>query len=101
MKDLSLKQNVLKEIMDLMSEREGKALKNHPKLVAAKVEIAKPEGGLMDKLKEGEEKPEMEMHDGMMGEEMDKDKMGDIDIESLDPEMLEKLLALADKKQGF
>lgn len=42
MQDLEIKEKVLQEIMDLMEEREGEALKKHPKLVASKVEVEKP-----------------------------------------------------------
>lgn len=44
MKDLGAKQNVLKEIMELMDKKEGDSLKSHPKLMAAKVEVLKPDG---------------------------------------------------------
>lgn len=43
MKDLETKESILQEIMDLMSDREGDDLKKHPKLMAAKIEVAKPE----------------------------------------------------------
>lgn len=49
MKDLGIKQKTLQEIIDLMDEREGSELKNHPKLIAAKIEV-KPEGESEDPL---------------------------------------------------
>lgn len=42
MQDLEMKQNILKEIMDLMDQKEGEKLKSHPKFMAAKVEVEKP-----------------------------------------------------------
>ena len=43
MKDLETKESVLQEIIDLMDAREGEDLKKHPKLLAASVEVEKPE----------------------------------------------------------
>jgi hypothetical protein len=43
MENADLKTKVLQEIMDLMDQKEGDALKSHPKLMAAKIEVAKPE----------------------------------------------------------
>lgn len=79
MKDLEMKQNVLKEIMDLMDARQGDKLKSHPKLVAAKIEVAKPKEVMMkaDDAEESLESPEMEA------------KEGDSEVS---PEMLQKLL---------
>lgn len=34
MKDLSMKQNVLQEIIDLMDQKDGESLKNHPKFAS-------------------------------------------------------------------
>ena len=83
MKDLGTKQKVLKEIMDLMDSRDGDKLKSHPKLIAAKVEVAKPEDGIKKMLEgssdeEASETPAIEA------------KEGDSEIS---PEMLDKLLA--------
>lgn len=72
MKDLALKQNVLQEIMDLMDEKEGENLKSHPKLMAAKIEVEKPEGEEM--LEESSEAPAVPSED------------------EISPEMLEKLI---------
>lgn len=74
MKDLETKKNVLKEIMDLMDSREGDRLKKHPKLVAAQIEVGKPE----IEAEEEEETPEIESE----GEES----------EEISPEMIEALL---------
>lgn len=54
MKDLELKQNVLQEIMDLMDQREGEDLKKHPKLMAAKIEVEKPEDETQGEIEGGE-----------------------------------------------
>ena len=57
MKDFDVKSKVLKEIMDLMGEKEGDALKmKSPKFAAAKIEVVKPEAEV-----EAEVKPEMEV----------------------------------------
>jgi hypothetical protein len=72
MKDLSIKQNVLQEIMDLMDARDGEDLKSHPKLMAAKIEV-KPEGDSKSPiegsdLEESLESPEVEKSEGDDGE---------------------------------
>lgn len=80
MKDLELKKNVLKEIMDLMDSREGDRLKGlKAKAAPVKIEV------------ETESEPEDEMQEdegmeskGADGEESEMD---------LSPEMLEMLLA--------
>lgn len=81
MKDLEMKQNVLKEIMSLMDEREGESLKKHPKLIAAKIEVAKPEGSgeaLKEKLmgEKSEDAPEE-------SPEMEKKEDGEISAEDI------------------
>jgi len=81
MKDLAIKQGVLQEIMDLMDNREGNKLKSHPRLMAAKVTVAKP-------------KCEMDEDEETASKSMDKMD----DIADLDPEILDKLLALVEKK---
>lgn len=43
MKDLEVKKKVLDEIMGLMDEKDGDRLKKHPKVMAAKIEVKKPE----------------------------------------------------------
>ena len=75
MKDLETKQNVLKEIMALMDEREGDKLKSHPKLMAAKIEVEKPKGaeGILEKLKnESPEAPEAEAESEVTPEQLQK-----------------------------
>lgn len=77
MKDLSTKQNVLQEIIDLMDAREGEGLKNHPKFAKATPEL-KPEGESEDPaegsaLEEKLESPEVEKSEGGEGELSDED----------------------------
>lgn len=48
MESMKMKGKILQEIIDLMGEEEGKKLKNHPKLMAAKITVAKP----LDKVEE-------------------------------------------------
>lgn len=43
MTDIETKKKVLEEIMSLMDEKEGEKLKSHPKFMAAKIEVEKPE----------------------------------------------------------
>ena len=64
MKDLGLKQNVLQEIIDMMDEKEGEGLKSHPKLMAAKLEVAKPEVEEMELEPEAEKEPMLEKVQG-------------------------------------
>ena len=58
MKDVRLK--VLDEIMNLMDQKSGERLKGHPKLMAAKVVIAKP----LDKKAMSMDEMPMDMEDG-------------------------------------
>ena len=78
MKDLELKKNVLKEIMDLMDSREGDRLKGlKAKAAPVKVETeaaSEPEG-------------EMSENEGMESEAEGEDSEMD-----LSPEMIQKLL---------
>ena len=76
MKGMEVKSKVLKEIMDLMGEKDGYRLKSHPKFMAMKVSKVEPVGKEIV-----EEKPELESDD--------------LDLESLDPDLLEKLMKLA------
>lgn len=99
MNPMNMKSKVLKEIMDLMDQEDGKKLMNHPKILAAKVTVSKPvdkmpimeeEGEEADvpKLGASEEMPEAE------GEEPEglMDVLEDImELKSLPPEMKAKL----------
>lgn len=76
MQDMEMKKKVAQEIMALMDEKDGERLKSHPKLMAAKIEVEKPESEL-----ELEAKPE-----GMESEE------------ELSPEMVQKLLEMMSGK---
>lgn len=48
MQDMDIKKKVLEEIMGLMDEKEGEKLKSHPKLMAAKIEVEKPEAEIKE-----------------------------------------------------
>lgn len=74
MQDMSVKKKVLEEIMGLMDEKEGDRLKSHPKLMAAKIEVAKPE-------------LEKSPHDASEDEEIE-------DQEEMNPEMIQKILEM-------
>ena len=75
MKDLKIKENILQEIMDLMDEKEGEQLAKHPKLIAAKVSVAKP------------------VVEETEGEEMETEESDDVKPEGeISPEDLKKLL---------
>jgi hypothetical protein len=67
MNPMDMKSKVLKEIMSLMDEEDGKKLMNHPKILAAKVTVSKPMDKMpledeaeadVPKLDEGAEAPE-------------------------------------------
>ena len=69
MNPMDMKSKVLKEIMSLMDEEDGKKLMNHPKILAAKVTVSKPMDKMpledeaeadVPKLDDGAEAPEME-----------------------------------------
>ena len=48
MQDMDIKKKVLEEIMGLMDEKEGDKLKSHPKFMAAKIEVEKPEAEIKE-----------------------------------------------------
>lgn len=99
MKDLEIKKNILQEIMDLMDEKEADGLKNHPKFMAAKLEIAKPEESDEEKSEDPSEDFSLkDMKEDMSeGEEpvieSDADSLSEKKDE-LNPEDLQKLLEL-------
>lgn len=67
MKDLGMKQDILKEIMDLMDVNEGEKLKKHPKFAKVSVlEVKKPESEEMPMMKEKEEGGEEELSPEMI-----------------------------------
>ncbi len=91
MKPKDLKAKVLQDIMNYADGLDGEKLKGHPKIVAAKITVAKP---MKDMPKEkmiekmmGDSGEDMPMHESKETEE-------ESDLESLDPEMLKKLLKL-------
>lgn len=85
MKDLQMKQGILKEIMGLMDSREGDRLKGHPKFVKASIDVVKPDALEKDEdpAEEALESPDMEKKEG---------------DEELSPEMIQMLL---DKFKGL
>ena len=85
-KELGIKSKVLKEIMDMMDMTEGENLKKHPKLIAAKVTVAKPVN---------EEEKEKIMEDMDEKKESMEEESDELDLENIDPELLKKLMKLA------
>lgn len=79
MQDLDVKKKILDEIMGLMDEKDGDRLKNHPKLIAAKLEIGKP------KDEELLEDPKAEILESPLEEKKE---------DELDPESIQKLLEM-------
>lgn len=94
-----LKEKVLKDLMNYADGLEGEKLKNHPKLVAAKVTVAKPiaedEKEKIIEMMNGDKGENEPMHEEKEEPEMEKKESGDeYDLENLDPEMIQKLLKL-------
>jgi hypothetical protein len=92
----NVKSKVLSEIMDLMDQKEGEKLMSHPKLMAMKVVKAGPVdkeivGSPEDMKKDIMEGESKDLEDSEMKSGMDLDEL---DKESLDPVMLEKLMKL-------
>lgn len=84
MQDVEMKKKILSEIMDLMDEKEGDILKSHPKVMAAKVEIEKPE-----------KKDALDMMKSKMPEENEMSDDSDIESEEdMSPEMIKKMLEM-------
>ena len=90
-----LKAKVLKQLIGVLDEEDGKMLMKHPKVVAAKVTMAKPlDPKMAEKMQE--EMPESEME----GEE--EDGLGDVledvtELEDMPEEMKAKLLKMLTK----
>jgi hypothetical protein len=78
MKDLSVKQNVLQEIIDLMEQREGESLKSHPKFAKAMPEM----------------KPEMESEDPMMGMDKKEESIESPEVEKAEGELSDEDLQM-------
>lgn len=89
-----IKSKVLDEIMQLMDAKDGEKLMKHPKLVAAKISIAKPVE--MEMEKKGDEEDDMEGESEDMGE-MEMPEGDEIDLENMDPKLLKKMLAMLKK----
>lgn len=84
MKDLETKKKVLSEIMDLMDEKDGEMLKMHPKVLAAKVEVEKPE----------KEDAVSIMKSKMMGSEEPSEGLEIESEDEMSPEMIKKMLEM-------
>lgn len=94
MQDLDLKKKVLSEIMGLMDEKEGDRLKNHPKLLAAKIEVAKP----------ADSKSEMGI-EKLLGDKNEMDQDHEVSEspsveseEEMSPELIQKLIEMMNGK---
>lgn len=74
MDDLEMKKKVLQEMMDMMSEKDGDKLKQHPKMMSLKVE----------------EKP----LEGSPDEEKSESPSEEASEDDLSPEAIQKLLEL-------
>lgn len=90
MKDLGIKSKVLKEIMDLMDQKEGDRLKAHPKLVAMKVTTASP----LEKVGSAKDMKEDELEKEPSDVEGLEQKLGSDVSEEIDPETLAQLMKL-------
>lgn len=91
MKQKGLKEKVLQDIMNYADGLDGEKLKKHPKLVAAKITVAKPmddseKEKMMEKMG-GDSCEDMPMHESEEGTE-------ETGIEGLTPEDIQKLLKL-------
>ena len=93
-----LKSKVLKELIDVLDQEDGKMLMKHPKVMAAKITVAKP----MDKKAMAEEMPEEEMgmEKEMEGEESEgmEDILEDIgEFDQLPDDVKKKLYSMLAK----
>jgi len=86
MQDLEMKKKVAQEIMDLMDQKDGDRLKNHPKFMAASIEVEKPK----EMCAECEKSP-CECEKSQMEEPKEEG-------EEISPEILQKLMEMLDKK---
>lgn len=82
MKDIGIKKNILKEIMEMMDEHESDGLRKHPKLVKAEIDIVKPE----EEVSVDESVPEVIEHEAVEPKEVEE--------EELSEEMKAKLLEM-------
>ncbi len=86
MDPIKLKNKVLEDLMSVLDEEDGAKLMKHPKVLAAKVTIAKPMGKEMPmgegmpKIHEGEEMPEMPEMEGAEMPETEGEPEGLMDI---------------------
>ena len=93
----ALKSKVLKELIDVLDQEDGKMLMKHPKVMAAKITVAKPieKGAMLDKPEmkeemEGEGEEEMESPDEVVPDIME-------DFDELPDEVKAKLLKMLSK----
>lgn len=88
---MKLKQKVLNDLINVLDEEDGKGLMRHPKVMAAKLTIAKP----MEKPEAEKEMPESEGEEPESEEEVVPDIMEDFD--ELPDEVKAQLLKLLSK----
>jgi len=93
-----IKSKVLEELMSLMDEQEGENLKLHPKLVAAKITVAKPIGKVIEAKKDDEDVDDDDMMSMANNSELEDDDESCMpDLSSMSPAMKTKLLKLLSK----
>jgi S-adenosylmethionine:tRNA-ribosyltransferase-isomerase (queuine synthetase) len=84
-----LKSKVLKDLIDVLEQEDGKMLMKHPKVMAAKLTVAKP-------LDKKEVEPEIEEEE--MDDEGALDQIEDLsELESMPDDLKEKLMKLLSK----
>ena len=89
-----MKQKVLKELIDVLDQEDGKMLMKHPKVMAAKITVAKP----LDKKEMPEEMPEEMEDEGEMEQEGIGDVLEDIgEFDQLPDEIKQKLFSMLAK----
>lgn len=84
---MKMKNKVLQDLMDVLDQEDGAKLMKHPKVLAAKVTIAKP---MEKEMPYGEEMPKI--HEDDMGEEMPMMGKEMPEMEAEEPEGLMDIL---------
>lgn len=91
--DFEADKKILQEIMDLMDEKEGDKLKNHPKILAAQVEVGAGDPKDLLKKKFGSEEGEEESPEEDVDQPSEEQGEGE-----LSPEMIQALLDKLEKE---
>jgi hypothetical protein len=86
---MSVKAKVLDEMIKMLGDEDGKMLSKHPKVMAAKLTVAKP----VEKKVMEEEIPEMESEEMDELPEMDEE----LDLDSLPEDVKSKVLKMLSK----